>query len=195
MKLMEIPWESDFEAALKQAQQQRKPLLLQFEREGCVGCQKLYATTYRDEKVVEEIQRWFIPVQQNLRQHRTVRARYSAVWTPSFYFIDYLGKVHWAVSGYLNGEDFRLTLRLGLAHNLIPRGKYTEALEVLHEGISMYPENPLNATLLYWKILTEYLINWDQDAMRKSFLELQQRYPHSLEARMFPWEDEYSKNK
>ena len=44
----EIPWRKDYAAARKEAATTGRPLLLHFTTDGCVWCQKLEQTTYRD---------------------------------------------------------------------------------------------------------------------------------------------------
>ncbi len=182
-------WEWDYQKALERAMHEKKQVMLQFERDGCQGCARLYATTYPDAEVREELFRWYVPVKLDIFQARAVRSQLSAVWTPSLYFLDVRGRAFHSVPGYLPPEDFRLTLRLALAKILIPKGKYGEALTLLDDGLSLFPTNPLGASLLYWKIIAHYLKTWDKTAMRQGFEELRQRYPNSPEARMWPYMD------
>lgn len=180
-------WFASYDEALGEAKRLRKPVLLQFEREDCVGCQKLYAHTYTDPWVEKELASHFIPLKLNIRKDRRIRAQYSAVWTPSFYFLDYMGRSHHSLAGYVNAEDFRLTLRLAVAKIGIPRGRYDEAIRSLEDAIALFPDNPLNPTLRYWRIIARYLKNWDQQQMRADFEELKHKFPFSPEARMWPW--------
>ncbi len=182
-------WEFDFNRALERAMHERKQVFLQFEREDCQGCARLYATTYPNPLVQQELHRWFVPVKLNIRKDRAIRSQFNAVWTPSMYFVDIRGRSFHSVPGYLPPEDFRLTLRLGLAKILIPKGKYDDALTLLEEGLQLFPDNPLGASLLYWKIIAHYLRTWDKAAMRQGFETLRRKYPHSVEARMWPYAD------
>ncbi len=182
-------WENDYDRAMDRAMHERKPVLLQFEREDCQGCARLYTTTYQDSQVREELHRWFVPLKLNIRTARAIRSQLSAVWTPSFYFLDSRGRSFHSVPGYLPPVEFRLTLRLGLAKILIPKGKYEEALTVLENGLQLFPSSPLGASLLYWKIIAHYLKTWDKAAMRQNFEQMRQQYPHSIEAQMWPYPD------
>ncbi len=182
-------WENEYEVALQRALQEKKAVMVQFEREGCLGCARLYATTYPDPDVRQELLERFIPVKLDILKERAVRSQLSAVWTPSLYFLDTRGRLFHSVPGYLPPEDFRLTLRLALAKIYIPKGKYSEALAWLNEGLTLFPDNPLNAQLLYWKIIAHYLKTWDKEAMRQGFEELRRRFPGSTEARMWPYAD------
>lgn len=187
---MPLFWYSDTEQAREAALSSRRPILLQFEREHCAGCRKLEETTYLNQSVQEELSNWFIPLRLNILQQRALRSQLAAVWTPSFYVLDYHLKSYFSLSGYLPVEDFRLFLRLALAHYLIPRGRYAQAIETLNEGISLFPENPRTPTLLYWRGIAEYLSGWNKARFYQTLTELREKYPNSAEARMWPWEEE-----
>jgi hypothetical protein len=68
-------------------------VLLQFKRDPCAGCSKMEALTYLDAQVQAEMERWFTPLHLDIIQNRQERRAYSAVWTPSFYFLDARGNV------------------------------------------------------------------------------------------------------
>ena len=184
-----MKWLTDYEEALREARHQHRPILMQFEKEGCLGCHKLYTTTYVHPAVQEELRQWFVLLKQHIRKDRKVRANYAAVWTPSLYFLDSRGKAYYDIAGYLNVEDFRVVLRYGLARIQIPRGQYTEAIQHLEDGLHRWPDNPRASSLLYWRIIADYLKTWDQQRMRMQFEELRRRYPESAEARMWPYLD------
>ena len=108
-------WLLDLPAGLEAARSLGKPVLMQFHRDECAGCRKLYASTYPDADVQEELLRWFVPVRQDIFKNRPVRSSYSTYWTPSFFFLDYRGKLFYSFNGFLGPEDFRILLRLGKA--------------------------------------------------------------------------------
>ena len=81
-------WFTDFDRAAEESKKSRKPILLQFHRDRCSGCRKLYAVTYPDPDVNRELFQWFIPIRLDILKDRKIRVQYSAVWTPSFYFLE-----------------------------------------------------------------------------------------------------------
>jgi thioredoxin-related protein len=185
--MTEINWLSDFDQALKAAQAQAKPVLLQFHRDQCAGCKKLIALTYPDEQVGLEINQWFIPIHLDIIHDRQIRSRFSAYWTPSFYFLDYHGNLFRAFNGYLNAEDFRVLLRLGKAAINIPRGKYLETIDLMDDGLGKFPTNPRAAEMLFTRGMAEYLLGREKSTFRGTMNEICQDYPNSPEARMWPW--------
>ncbi len=182
-------WYFNMEEAQTVAQKQRKPILLQFHRERCSGCKKMYAVTYPDADVYRELREWFIPLRLDILKDRRERVQLSAVWTPSFYVLDYRGKSYFYVPGYLNVEDFRMILRLGLTEYFIPKGKYEEAKKVLQDGLRLFPNNPRAATLFFRLAMIEYLQTWDNKRFRARMTELKELYPQSPEAQQWPWMD------
>ncbi|MGB9772392.1 MAG: thioredoxin family protein, partial [Candidatus Kapaibacteriota bacterium] len=81
-------WLTNLEQAKEEATKSHKLILLQFEMDGCGGCRKMNATTYKDPKVIEEMNEWFVLLKQDLIKDREVRKMLGAYWTPAFYFLD-----------------------------------------------------------------------------------------------------------
>ncbi len=183
-------WFFAWQPALNEALKQRKPVLLQFHREPCSGCRKLYAVTYPQSEIKKELHDWFVPLRLDILKDRKERSLLSAVWTPSFYVLDYKGKVYFSLPGFLEPEDFRVVLRLGLAEYLIPRGRYHEAKEILKDGLERFPDNPRAATLLLRVGMIDYLQTFDNKLFRNIMRRIREEYPKSTEARMWPWLEE-----
>lgn len=80
-----------------------------------------------------------------------------------------------------------MLLRLGLAHYLVPRGKYREAEEVLSDGLENFPENPLSSRLMFYRAIARYLVNRGNKSFKSEMAEIKEKYPNSLEADIWPW--------
>jgi len=183
-------WFFDFESATAEAQKQRKPILLQFHREKCSGCRKMYAVTYPNATVRAELYDWFVPLRLDILKDRRIRSQYAAVWTPSFYFLDHRGKMYHNIPGYLPPDDFRILLRLGLAAYYIPRGKYDDAIAILSDGLDKFPNHPRASAMMFQRGMAHYLKTYDNKRFRAEMTELRNAYPKSAEARMWPWMEE-----
>ena len=183
-------WEFEYENALKRARQTRKPVLLQFHREPCSGCKKMYAVTYPTPDIYRELREWFVPLRLDILRDRRERSQFSAVWTPSFYVLDYKGNVFFQQAGFLEAQDFRLFLRLGMAEYLIPHGKYADAKKLLEDGLERFPDNPRIPLLLLRLGMIAYLTSRDNKIFKSYMQRIREEYPHSAEARMWPWMDE-----
>ena len=185
----ETRWLSELDIALAQARSEDKGVLLQFHRDECAGCKKLYAQTYPDPDVQIEIFKWFTPLRADIIKNRPTRSRYSAYWTPSFYFLDTRGDIQYYQNGYFNPEDFRVLLRLGKAAINMPRGKYYDVIDLMDDGLLRFPSNPKAATMLFTRGMAEYLLGKEKSAFRGAMTEIVDHYPNSQEARMWPWSD------
>ncbi len=84
--------------------------------------------------------------------------RFTAYWTPSFYFVNGRGIALYSFNGYLNAEDFRILLRLGKAVLDLPRGKYFEVIDLMDDGLRRFPTNPRAAAMLFTRGMAEYLL-------------------------------------
>jgi thiol:disulfide interchange protein len=58
----EIEWRSDFREAWKEAQGQRRPVLLYFTVDSCGYCRKMERETWRDQMVVESVAKDYVPI-------------------------------------------------------------------------------------------------------------------------------------
>ncbi len=184
-----LVWLNDLERAKKESMHRRKAILLQFHRDKCSGCKKLYALTYPDSEVAEEIQENFIPLRLDILANRTIRSRLSAIWTPSFYILDYREKLYYSFDGYLNVEDFLVFLLIARSKYLLPHGKYNEVIELIKENSARFETNPRAAELLFLQGQAEYLRNWDNKTFSATMDKIVRKYPLSLQARMYPWMD------
>lgn len=181
-------WLTSFEKAKEESQKTRKPILLQFEMDNCGGCKKLYEETYPDSKVEEEMNEWFVLLKLDLKKDREIRRELSGYWTPSFYFLDHNGKSYYNFNGYLPPNEFRLMLRIGFSESMIPKGKYDEVIEVAGKEIDTFTDSALLPKVLVQRGIAEYIKSKDNPTFRKTMKEIQDKYPNSLEAKMYFWD-------
>jgi len=181
-------WLTNFEEAKEESLKSHKPILLQFEMNGCGGCKKLYAETYPHPKVKEEMNEWFVLLKLDLIKEREVRKALGAYWTPSIYFLDQNGNSFYHFNGYLPPEEFRIMLRLGLTETIMPRGRYDEIIQTIEKDIDDFKNNPLLPKLLVQREIARYIKTKDNSLLRKILKEIQQKFPDSLEAKMYFWD-------
>ncbi len=179
-------WETDFAQAQAKATKTQRGIFLQFEKQGCRGCQKLYRETYTVAPVMAELKEWFVPLKVDIYQAAALRRQYQAIWTPSLFFLDRRGGLVEAAHGVVTAEDLRLLIRLARARLLLTRGKFQQAEDLLRETVAQYPQNPRTASLLYWQGIAHYLQHHDLAAFQALMDQLQRQFPYSPEARMQP---------
>jgi len=182
-------WLNNLEQAKEESLKSHKPILLQFEMDNCGGCKKLYAETYPNPKVEQEMNEWFVLLKLDLIKDREIRRELAAYWTPSFYFLDHTGKSYYNFNGYLPADEFRIILRLGYAETMIPKGKYADAVDVMSKVIEQFEGNPLLPKLLAQNGIANYIKTKDKQTFMKVMKDIQINYPNSLEAKMYFWEE------
>ena len=63
-----VYWRDNWEAALKEAKEANRPLVLEFYMEGCPHCQRMHQETHTDQAVAAALNTRFIPVRLEGRQ-------------------------------------------------------------------------------------------------------------------------------
>lgn len=184
-----MEWLTNLEQAKEEALKTKKIILLQFEMDGCVGCKKLDETTYKNQKVIDELNDWFVLLKLDLIKDREVRRSLGGYWTPAIYFLDQNGNSYYHFNGYLPATEFRAMMRLGIAEMIMPRGRYDDIINIIEKdldelaGTSFYPKLLLaRETALYIKIK-------DNSQLKKMLKEIQNKYPESTEAKMYFWDE------
>ena len=188
---MSALWLENFETALAAAGEARKPILLEFIRPNCAGCLKMEHNVFNDAAVQQHISENFIPLRQNILADRAVRSRYAAIWTPSFYFLNADGKQLWFSEGALTKADFLTVCTIGRARYLLQKGRYAEVIDLMDSRLAEASGDVRAAQLVFIRGMAYYLRYGDKDAFHAAMEEIVEKYPHSPEARMWPWEQQY----
>ncbi|GAB4298519.1 MAG: hypothetical protein Kow0098_23870 [Ignavibacteriaceae bacterium] len=184
-----MDWFTNLEQAKEEASKSKKIILLQFEMDNCGGCKKMNATTYKDQKVIDEMNEWFILLKKDLIKDREIRKSLGAYWTPAFYFLDQNGNSYYHFNGYLPATEFRAMMRLGIAETIMPRGKYDDIINIIEKdfdelaGTSLYPK------LLVARETAQYIKIKDNSQLKKTLKEIEQKFPESLESKMYFWDE------
>ena len=157
--------------------------------DGCGGCKKLAATTFQDSKVVYEMNEWFVLLKMDLIKDREVRKSLGAYWTPAMYFLDQNGNSYYHFNGYLPATEFRAMLRLGIAETIMPRGRYDNIIKVIDKDIDELKNTSLYPKLLVARETAHYIKIKDNSQLKKTLKEIEQKFPESLEAKMYFWDE------
>lgn len=182
-------WLTNLEQAKEESVKTHKPILLQFEMDGCGGCKKLYAETYPNPKVEQEMSDWFILLKLDLIRDREIRKSLGAYWTPAMYFLDQYGNSYFHFNGYLPADEFRAMLRLGIAETIMPRGRYEDIIKIIDNDIDELVGTSFYPKLLVARETARYIKIKDNSQLRKTLKEIENKYPNSTEAKMYFWEE------
>ena len=102
----EINWAKDYDTAIKQAKKEHKRVMLLITSETCKWCRKLEATTLKDFKVVDRLNRDYISIEVT-RNKDEYPTQFMAKVVPITYFLDNDEEVIMrGVMGYWSSEDY-----------------------------------------------------------------------------------------
>ena len=184
-----MDWLKNLDKAKEESLKLHKPILLQFEMDNCGGCKKLKATTYKDQKVIDEMNEWFVLLKLDLIKDREVRKFLGAYWTPAIYFLDQNGNSFYHFNGYLPAIELRAMLRLGIAETIMPRGKYNDIIKIIDKDLDELSLSSLYPKLLVARETARYIKTKDNSQLKKSLKDIQQKFPESVESKMYFWDE------
>jgi len=184
-----MEWLTNLDKAKEESLKSKKTILLQFEMENCGGCKKLAETTFLDNKVVDEMNEWFVLLKLDLIKDKEVRRSLGAYWTPAIYFLDSNGNSYYHFNGYLPANEFRAMLRLGIAETIMPRGKYDDIINIIDKDLDELTKTSFYPKLLAARETARYIKIKDNSQLRKTLKELQSTHSQSTEAKMYFWDE------
>jgi thiol:disulfide interchange protein DsbD len=109
-----IAWLTSYEAALRTAHDQRRPVMIDFYTDWCGWCKKLDADTYVDTQVISASVD-FVSLKIDADQERAIAARYNITGFPTILFIDSAGKEVHRIVGYRPPQAFLVEMKTALA--------------------------------------------------------------------------------
>jgi thioredoxin-related protein len=92
----------------KKAQKEKKPVMIYIYSPKCHYCKEMDATTFKDKKVQELVNRYFVPIKirKCSEDGMFVRAEYGYLGTPTFHFVSPDGEKIKSIFGAWPKEDF-----------------------------------------------------------------------------------------
>jgi len=151
-----IHWLDSYDAALKQAARDNKPVLAFFYTTWCTYCVKMNAETWTDSGVISA-SRDFVNVRINGEKDRELVYRYRVGAYPAVVFLDPAGRVIWGEYGFRDGPALAGRIRevisvfranmviqpyLQNASEQLIRGRPDKAIDIIDDAITRYPDEP-----------------------------------------------------
>lgn len=100
-----IRWLTDFDAALKQANAEKKLIVVDFFATWCGPCKEMDRTTFQDAEVIKKMAA-FIPLKIDVDKHEDIAARYGIEAMPTSGVLDAEGNPLLGARGYMDAADF-----------------------------------------------------------------------------------------
>ena len=105
-----VPWRPDFEQALLDSREWKKPVLTYLYTDSCTYCKEMEATTFQDPLIVEEMGDHYLWVKLNAETDPVgsrLRDQFSVSTYPAIVLTDYDGSEIDRLSGYVEASDFK----------------------------------------------------------------------------------------
>jgi len=101
-----IDWAGDYQAAVQQARQTHKPLLLVFVKTGDSDCERMKNATYINEQIIKYINRSFVPVMLDVELNKKLADKYEISTLPNHVVAIPDRKEFHTVPGYVVAGEF-----------------------------------------------------------------------------------------
>lgn len=150
-----IRWEDSYQAALKKAAAENKPVMAFFYTNSCAWCNKLVSETFQD-KSVEEASGNFICVKIDGEKDRDLVYRYMVKGFPAIFFLDPSGRIIWREFGFREApmlssrmaevvsvyrEVAAIQPYLKKAFEEVSKGNPNRAIDIVNEALAVYPDD------------------------------------------------------
>ena len=173
-----IAWERDMENALARAQRQKLPILLFFHNPSCPGCQQMDAVTYPDKKVIDFVEKNFIPLQIPY-DAKPFSQDFNVKWTPTLITLGSDMREHHRTVGFLDPAAFISSFLLGIGKYNFDNERYSEALTIFEGIINEHSESDSVAEAIYLRGVSRYKTGGDRKPLREVYEVLSSRFPDS----------------
>jgi thioredoxin-related protein len=110
-----ITWQTDYNAARKEAQDKNLPLLVVVGTEDCFYCRKLDASTFRDAGIISQVTGKFIALKVDAHKEPNLAKALKVQVYPTLVLAGPDGKIHNFIEGYLEPERFAEHLKRAVA--------------------------------------------------------------------------------
>lgn len=173
-----ISWRKGIEEASREISGGSRLLLLFFHRVGCEGSLKTIEEVFRDESVIDLIEREAAPIMINAEDSAELARKYRVDWTPAFVIADESGVELERWVGYLPADDFRAQLMLSKGLGAFHLDRLVEAEREFDMLIDNFPESELVPEATYFRGIAS-LKHGDSSDLGVMCSMMQEKYPES----------------
>jgi TolA-binding protein len=123
----------------------------------------------------------FVPIRIHIKEQPAAFERFGAQWTPTVMILDSSGTERHRIEGFLDVDEFRAQLELGLAHAAFARKAFAEAERRFQRVMDPYPQSDAAPEAQYWAGVARYKATSDSAALKATADAFGRRYQGS------PW--------
>lgn len=87
----ELKWAASYEAALVQANKEKKNVMVMLSKEGCPACDYMENIVFEEKAIEDAVSKGFIPVHIDIHEDK-VPAGLGFIGTPTFHFLNASGE-------------------------------------------------------------------------------------------------------
>ncbi len=177
-------WFGELGPAVLKAKGERKPILVDFYSDTCLGCRRMDEVTYRRNEVMDLLGREFSTVKFNVKEPRAefreLLRMVKPLFTPLLLFLDWSGTELRRSTGYLPPAEFMGETGLVLGQADLLHARYQEAYDRFRSVAERCAETHAAAEALYWAGVAGYRREGrGLDGLTPVWQELGARYPGS----------------
>jgi tetratricopeptide (TPR) repeat protein len=141
------------------------------------------AVTYSDERVMNFIGDHFIPLKINTKEDKELVCRFGINWSPIILILDYNGREHYRIIGFLPAQEYLAQLVLGRGKAELNALNYGEAINRFSEVVCYYQDSDASPEAYYWMGVAKYKKNGEPEELIEEWKYLAEKYPQNIWAK------------
>lgn len=175
-----IAWETDIEAAQKEAQLSGKMVLVELFSPQCVSCKNMEERTFSDPKVADYIAQNFAPVHYDVLANEDAMKQNHAGWTPTVTMQCPNGDDHRRFVGFLTPHKLIGELAISRVQYHLATQDFDGAHKLAQQAVELTQGDELrHVEALYWQGVAAYKASGDQGLLIAAWKDILARFPDS----------------
>jgi thiol:disulfide interchange protein len=106
----EVRWRKDYAEAIRESERLKRPVVLQFTAPWCVQCRRMFAQTWRDARIVKQMNKEFIALVVDAEEHARVAKELQVQALPTTIIVSADRKTVKRLAGYQTADELRKQL-------------------------------------------------------------------------------------
>jgi thioredoxin-related protein len=142
-------------------------------------CKQLDAVSWKDERVVNLANDWFVSVRFNSKKQEEVFKKYLVSWTPTLVVMDAVGREHGRFIGFLPPQELCARIILEGAKTLMTLENFTPAIKRCNDILQKYQGTFAEPEAIFYSTVAKYLSTHEPNVLKEGLLLLRKKFPDS----------------